>query len=126
MESSKPIPGPAKGLANILKRGAAGIQAELIGAAPIHRQFLAGAAPTQLEENEQFENTIMKAEGAQRAKTYQQETLERGDDVLDLDRKRSGTIIRVLRAAEDGQRRFEVVDSRGNAWKQRENKLRKR
>src|SRR5882724_4519434 len=112
MDSDKPIPAPKKSLANIIGRGAAGIQAELIGAAPIHNMFGSGQV-SSLEQEVVAEDLQTRITG----KPPEVIKFTRGDDVVDTERKRTGTVIRVLKAAaEDGQTRYEIVDSRGNAW----------
>ena len=122
MESDRPIPAPVKSLANIVKKGAAGIQAELIGAAPIHQMFGRAGESQQVENVEALEKRITGKTVSAASQRF-----ERGDDVIDLYKKRKGTIIRELKAqSEDGQKRFEIVDSKGNAWIQKTSLLRLR
>jgi len=121
MDSDRPIPAPAKSLGNIIKKGAAGIRAELIGAAPIHNMF--GAAG-QTSDPVQMERLEQRITGKAPVHT---ERLTRGDDVIDVEKRRKGTIISTLKSASaDGQRRFQIVDSKGNAWTQKEGSLRKK
>lgn len=123
MDSSKPIPAPTKSLANIVKNGVAGIRAELIGAAPIHHMF-GRAGEDQAESVEVLERRIT---GKNFSASSEEQRFERGDDVVDLHKKRKGTIIRALKASsEDGQKRFEIVDSKGNSWTQKTSLLRHR
>ena len=124
MESDRPIPAPRRSLGNILKRGVAGVHAELIGAPAIHNIFGSATASSMDATSAQALET--KITGKPAIATRVEHSFDRGDDVIDTERKRKGTIIRVLKAAADGQKRFELVDSQGNSWKQVEKRLRQK
>lgn len=117
MESTRTIPAPASSLGNLLKGGPAAVKMEVMKAAAAHGSVI-GAVPQ--EENMEVHRppTYLEAKGVTPRR------MGRGDEVIDTQNKRKGVIIRELKAADGTPRRFEIVDRRGDAWKQRENHLR--
>lgn len=129
MESRNPIPVTWKNLGDMIKNGT--VQAEVMKASAVHGN------PFGVRQEQDVVQSGYR--GAKRVQERREEAqdgpgmslyargLERGDTVYDRDRKRRGTIVRELNArADDGSRRFEIVDSEGEAWKQRESRLKKK
>ena len=122
MESDKVIPAPRSSLGNLVKGGVQALRVTVMNAASSHSRYLGGVQQEPEVRSAQIEAQLMGR--PQTTKKVNSEGLERGDDVTDLQRKKKGTIIRVLKAGSLMQ--YEVVDREGNAWLQEAAKLRRR